>query len=269
MKQRLFCFLGFTLVFFSLGMRAQSEANEQTTFTQYWLDYNMKHAINNTKSMSGFVAFRAKAPNVYDRYVISATYNMRNLKSPSFLNLKKPLINSYHFGGGIFMTDYKENDNNLELRLMQGLRIFTPPIKGLFFNNYLRLEERFQKTINDEPWTFGLRMRYRISTVIEWKKKGDKFDKGLYLPLSVEFFFNFKPSDRHNDQIRISPGLGYKFNKDWRCEFQVSYHNVLDDAEDDQQTDDFVFRIRVYKSNVKKGIFIHDKEGQLKELMGD
>jgi hypothetical protein len=250
-------------------MWAQSESNEQTTFTQYWLDYNMKHAINDTKSISGFLAFRTKAPNVYDRYVINATYKIKNFKSPSFLKLKKPLINSYHLGGGLFMTDYEENDNNLELRLMQGLQIYTPQIKGLYLNNYLRLEERFQKAINDEPWTFGLRMRYRVSTVLEWKKKGEKFDRGLYVPLSIEFFFNFKPSDRNNDQIRVSPGLGYKFNKDWRCEFLVSYHNVVNDAEEDQKTNDFVFRIRVYKSNIKKGIFVRDKEGQLKELMED
>ncbi len=87
--------------------------------------------------------------------------------------------------------------------------------------------------------------------------------------MSIEFFFNFNAAERDNDQIRISPGIGYKFNNEWRCEFSVSYHNIKDDLANDGTSNDFVFRIRLFRSNLKKGIFIRDKEGQMKELMDE
>ena len=183
------------------------------------------------------------------------------------MNLKKPLINSFHLGGGLFFTNNFDTENKIELRLMQGMQIFTPEIKGIFLKNYLRLEERFQKTFDGSDWSLGLRMRYKISTVFEWKKRGENFFKGLYLPMSIEFFFNFNPAERDNDQIRISPGIGYKFNNEWRCEFSVAYHKIKDDLANDETSNNFVFRIRLFKSDIKKGIFIRDKESQMKELM--
>ncbi len=260
------CLIGF-------GLRAQSEepdpvdSDETVVTSQYWLDYNMKSIIDENRSVSGFVGYRTLSPHTYSRFVVAPTYNIRHRKSPEFMNLKKPLIHSFHLGGGAYYTNNFDTEDKLELRLMQGLQIFTPELKGIYLKNYLRLEERFQKTFDDSYWSFGLRLRYKISTVFEWKKRGESFNRGVYLPMSIEFFFNFNPADRDNDQIRISPGIGYKFNNEWRCEFLVSYHNIKDDLANDGTSNDFVFRLRLFKSNVSKGLFIRDKEGQMKELM--
>ena len=90
----------------------------------------------------------------------------------------------------------------------------------------------------------------------------------MYIPLSVEFFFNLKKADRYNDVIRISPGLGYKFNDEWKAEFYVSYHQSNNTSADDNSTNDFVFRLRIYKSSLKKTRpEINTKEEDIKELI--
>ena len=65
----------------------------------------------------------------------------------------------------------------------------------------------------------------------------------------MEFFFNFKKSDRLNDVIRISPGIGYKYNDDWKFELYASYHNTLNTAEEYNTSNDFVLRLRIIKIN--------------------
>jgi len=268
MKRYLFhIVLYLVIVLPSQYLNAQSESEDVSTNSQYWLDYNMKFSINENKSVSGFVGVRSISPHIYTKFVLVPTYNFRHLKSLKFLNLKEPIIHSFHLGGGLFYTNNIDEVDDFEFRLMQGFQIFTPKVKGIFLKNYVRLEERFQKTLTDSPWSFGLRLRYKISTVFEWKKKGTAFDKGLYLPMSVEFFFNLKNSDRYNDQIRITPGIGYKFNNDWRCELSFSYHNTKNTSEDDQTTNDFVFRLRLFRSNIKHGLFTPNKDDQLKEMI--
>jgi len=269
MEKYTFYFVLFLVIVLpSQTLIAQSESEDVTTNSQYWLDYNMKYSINEKKSVSGFVGLRTIDPHIYTKLVLVPTYNIRHLKSLKFLNLKDPFIDSFHLGGGLFYTNNLDKDDNFEFRLMQGFQIFTPEIKGVFIKNYVRLEERFQKTINDDyEWSTGLRMRYKISTVFELKKKGTTFEKGLYLPASIELFYSIKETDRFNDKIRISAGIGYKLNTDWRFELSASYHNTKNTSEDNQTTNDFVFRLRLFKSNIKKGIFIHDKEGQIKEMI--
>ncbi len=268
MKRYLFFILLYLVIALpSPYLNAQSEQEDVSTNAQYWLDYNMKYSINEYKSVSGFVGVRSISPHIYTKLVLVPTYNILHRKSLKFLNLKKPFFHSFHFGGGLFYTNNVDEDDDFEFRLVQGFQVFTPKIKGIYLKNYVRLEERFQKTFDDSSWSFGLRIRYKISTVFEWKKRGTTFDKGLYLPMNVEFFFNIENSDRYNDQIRISPGIGYKFSNDWRCEISASYHNTKNTSEDDQTTNDLVFRLRFFRSNIKQGLFIPNKDDQLKELI--
>ena len=269
MKKYLFYIvLYLVIVLHSQCLNAQSDSEDVSTSTEYWLDYNMKYSINENKSISGSLGVRSISPHIYTKFFLEPTFNILHLKSLKYFNLKTPIIHSFHLGVGLFYTNNIDEVDDVEFRIMQGFQIFTPKIKGIFLKNYIRLEERFQKTLTDaSPWTFGLRMRYKISTVFEWKKKGTTFDKGLYLPMNIEFFFNIKKSESDNDQIRISPGIGYKFNNDWRCEFSVSYQNTKNVTADDQTTNSLVFRLRLFRSNIIRGLFIQNKDDQLKELM--
>jgi hypothetical protein len=111
-------------------------------------------------------------------------------------------------------------------------------------------------------------MRYKISTVLEWKKRLFAFNKGMYLPMSVEFFFSLEEAELFNDVVRISPGIGYKLNDEWRAEFYVSYHYSKDITNQQDGSNDLVFRLRLYKSTwTKKHPKLESKEEDMKELL--
>jgi len=170
------------------------------------------------------------------------------------------------YNSKLYYTNIVESDNDFEFRLMQGFSFFTPKIATIYFKNYIRLEERFQTSFNGSSWNDSYRIRYKISTVLEWKHLFE-FNKGLYIPMNVEFFFNLKKADRFNDVIRISPGIGYKLNDDWKFETFISYHYTKITSENDSSTNDFVIRLRIYNLSTKKGLFKKSKEENIKDLI--
>ena len=90
----------------------------------------------------------------------------------------------------------------------------------------------------------------------------------MYIPINVEFFYSFKEAERDNDVIRISPGLGYKFSDQWKAELYVSYHYTRNTTEQQDGSNDFVFRLRIYKSNrIKRPPKLNTKEEDVKELI--
>ncbi len=113
------------------------------------------------------------------------------------------------------------------------------------------MEKRFQNTFNNSGWTAGYRLRYRISTELNWKKHVVKFTNGLYIPMSFEMFLNLKKSDRFNDLVRISPGLGYKFKNDWKFELYLIFNETKNNTETNNSSSDFILRIRVYNGTLK------------------
>jgi hypothetical protein len=246
----------------------QEEAPDLSVNSQFWTDFNGRKEFRKNRSASGFLGYRTISPHVYDKFVAFATYDIDHTKSPEFLKLKKPLINSFHLGGGLYFTDNRNDDNTFEFRLSQGFKFYIPSIKQLPLMSLVRIEERFQKTFDGSSWNASMRFRYRVSTVIEWKKRLFSFNKGMYIPINVEFFYSFKEADRDNDVIRISPGLGYKFSDAWKAEFYVSYHYTRNATEQQDGSNDIVFRLRIYKSNrVKKPPQLNTKDEDIKELI--
>jgi len=237
--------------------------------SQLWLDFNGKYQLDEDRHLSGFVGYRSITPRIFNKFMLVPTYNINHTKTPNFIKREKPLISSFHLGTGLYYTNNVYEPDNFEFRLMQGLKFFLPSIEMIPLKNYIRLEERFQKTFDGSNWGASFRFRYKISTVIEWKKHLFSFNKGMYIPLSVEFFFNIREADRYNDVIRLSPGIGYKFNDEWKAEFYVSYHHSNNTSQDDTSTNDFVFRLRIYKNSIKKksSPAINTKEEDLKDLI--
>jgi hypothetical protein len=259
----------------TLSVFGQGDTEDLTVNSQFWFDFNGRSEFTERTGASGMLGYRSISPHIYDKILLYGTYDIVNTKSPEFLKLKKPLINSFHLGGGLYYTDNKDSGNNMELRLTQGLKFFLPSIKQIPLKNYLRLEERFQKTFDGSDWNASFRFRYQIATVIEWKKHLFSFNEGMYIPLNVELFVNLQKAERFNDVIRISPGIGYKFSDEWRAEFYVSYHYTYNTAEytnnkADQQdgSNDFVFRLRIFKSSLaKRKPALDTKEEDIKELI--
>lgn len=237
--------------------------------SQIWIDLNGKYRLDDKKNVSGFFGYRSIDPHLFDKFVLVPTIDILHLNSPKFMNLEKPLISSFHLGAGLFYTNNKYEADNFEFRLVQGMKFFLPSIDFVPLKTYIRLEERFQKTFDDSNWSFSGRIRLKVSTVIEWKKHLLSFSKGMYIPMSIEFFFNLKEAERYNDVIRISPGLGYKLNDEWKAEFFVSYHYSTNTSETEDSTNDFVFRLRIYKSTLRRTTSkeLNTKEEDIKELI--
>ncbi len=254
MRQRYVIFV--TLLFFFLNGLAQDSIVDQEVKVnqQFWLDYNFKNQLNEHQSLSTQVGFRKITPQIYNRFLVISTLDIENRKKLINLNNEKPLIDSYHLGAGLIYTDNIGKNDNFELRLIQGFKFDIPTIKAITLTNYIRAEERFQNAFDNSGWTSAFRLRYKVSTVLDWKKHYLTFAKGLYLPMEAEFFFNLKKADRFNDVIRLSPGIGYKLDNNWKFELHAIFNSSKNLTETNNNSSDFILRLRVFNGGAKNKI---------------
>lgn len=220
---------------------------------QVWLDYNFKSALSQDRFLSTQLGFRTVNPSVYNRYLAISTFNLRAKRWFKTKNEdRERWVRSYHVGAGtIYTRNFNETDN-FELRLIQGLKFNIPTIKGFELYNYTRLEERFQTAFDGLGWDAGFRLRHRVSIAISWEKHYLNFTKGLYFPLSAEIFINLKRADLFNDLIRLSPGVGYKFQSGLKLELYVIYNRTRNLTETNNASNDFILRLRIYRGKAEE-----------------
>lgn len=240
------------LLFLAQGVVAQDPIVDQEVQVneQAWLDYNFKSLMNHSRFLSTQLGFRTINPSVYNRYLAISTLNLR---AKRWFKSKKEdsdqLIRSYHLGTGtIYTRNYNETDN-FELRFIQGVKFNIPTIKDFKLYNYTRIEERFQTAFDGDGWEAGFRLRHRVSIAISWKKHYLNFTKGLYFPISAEIFFNLKKADRFNDVLRLSPGIGYKFESGLKLELYTIYNLSRNITETNDASNDFILRLRIYQKS--------------------
>ena len=262
----LFTTLAFLLYVVQSGFAQDSIVDQDVKVNQQlWLDYNDHKPLGENKGLSTQIGFRRIEPKVYNRFLVNSTLYFKNKKSPKLLHLKKPFIDSYHLGAGLFYTQNYDADDNFEFRLMQGLKFHVPTIKALTFYNYVRLEERFQNTFDGSGWSMGMRLRYRLSTQLNWGDYLFDFTRGLYFPLNAEVFFNLVKSDRYNDLVRISPGIGYRTDSNWKFEMYVIFNRTKNITETNNKSSDFILRIRIINATKKKYSAAEQEEIPLEE----
>ena len=140
----------------------------------------------------------------------------------------------------------KSESNRLEIRPFQGFKLMWPNRPRIIIQHYVRLEERFE--INTANWenTFGLRIRYQAEMIFFLKGDWLSFNKGFYIPVSLELFWNLIGTKQFNDAARIIPGIGREFTSKWKGELLIGYYYTRNTVEDVFGTNDLVLRIRVY-----------------------
>ncbi len=247
-----------------LGAIAQDSIVDQEVNVnkQYWLDYNHPTVLSETQSIRTEIAFRTIDPNIFNRFQAISTVTFKNgNKIHKFWNL----FSSYQLGGGAIYTQNTSATDNLELRMIQGFRVIIPTIKLITLNNYVRLEERFQNEFNKQGWRSGYRLRYQLSTNISLPSRYLKFTEGFYFPIKAEVFFNLKKTDRFNDLVRISPGVGYKFKNNWRYEMFVIFNRTKNTTETSNTTSDFILRFRIYNGGKKNHALKEQIDFQLED----
>lgn len=218
---------------------------------QLWLDYNPTTILSEYRTLSTQFGYRTITPQVYHRLQLISTLDFRNKRERGVIS-GKVLIKSFRLGGGVIYTQNTGAKDNMEFRLSQGLTFDIPTIKQVTLQNYARIEERLQKTFDDSGWKSGFRFRYRIATQIPLDGLHLDFTEGFYIPLEAEVFINLKKTERYNDLIRLSPGLGYRFKNEWKIETYLIFNRTKNITETNNKSSDFILRVRVYSPPQRK-----------------
>ena len=228
-------------VFLIHSSRLFSQIEDEDITRQAWFDYNGNYHLTKELNIYGDLGPRFISPNIWTRFYIrpAISFTPFSRKNPD-----QHSRSTFHAGLGFFYTNNHSISNHLEIRPFQGYQFQWPTYVFLQFTHYIRLEERFE--FFDTDWDFGLRFRYMLSGEFRWKEIKWNMVSKFYFPFHVEFFFNIATNNLFNDLIRITPGLGYKFNPKWKVEFSASYHRTRIDVDNPFETNDIVFRLRVF-----------------------
>jgi hypothetical protein len=150
---------------------------------------------------------------------------------------------------------------------MQGTAFFLKLGTNSSIKNFVRLEERFQRSLGDGNWSDGYRFRYKLSTAFSLGDLLFDFTKGLYIPISLEAFINLEKAEQFNDVLRLSFGLGYKINSRWKMETDLLYKRTQDQGFN-INSDNFLLRLRFFNT-LKKGRGLLFKNNELFDLIED
>lgn len=219
------------------------DTEEKSRTEQIWLDYNPTYTLSEKLDIYSAVSARTVFPNEWYQFDIGTS--VRYLR-PKLIFKKLYYKEELHFGIKFFFTLNRDNSNRLEIRPFQGYRLLWPNRPKIVIQHFVRLEERFDIRTSDWVNTFGIRLRYMVELMFKFRGDWISFAEGLYLPASMEFFWNLKGAKQFNDVVRITPGIGYEFSDLWKGEFSLSYHYTRNTVEDNFATHDIVFRLRVF-----------------------
>jgi len=207
---------------------------------QLWLDFNPEYTINSKFILYGRSDVRTIFPQALYRFVVGGGIAYK--RKPYW---NKRAEDEFHAGIGFFYTLNLHNPDRLEIRPYQGYRLRYPNFARIQVQNYVRLEERFEFTVNGGE-EFGLRLRYLVQGTFHFKNSNNRNLKSFYFPVSAEFFFNLNGTDQFNDLIRVGPGLGCLFPSGWRPEFDLKFHRTRGTVDEKFTTSDLVFRFRLF-----------------------
>jgi len=214
-------FAGFVMLL-SLSLLGFNSALAQDNYTnQAWFDFNPSWNIGERKKIIADVDYRLNWPNSWNRFVLRAGYQYKSYNS-FFKRLKSE--EDYLTGLGFFYIVKDDGSQALEIRPYQGFKTTFFLSNRWKMRNYVRAEERFHVDLEDQTQSFGMRLRYQISTDYYIRGKIYLNGRGFYLPLAAEFFFDLVETSSANDVLRLTPGLGYQFNSDFKLQGTLGYH---------------------------------------------
>jgi hypothetical protein len=211
--------------------------------TQLWLDYNPRKILNTKSSLYASTGIRTGFTDDQYRFYTRPTYRYDITR----LNQRTDRYRTWQLiaGMGLFYNWNPYVTDVLEIRPFQGLKVRFPNFDRVHLTHYFRLEERIEIGFGPADAKFSMRGRYKIGT--DLYLPGKLLFRGIYLPVYAEFFFNFASGAQFNDVMRFTPGLGYEPNSNWKFQFELSYHRSRPTSSDKFQTNDIVFRFRVYQ----------------------
>ncbi len=228
---------------FNHSLYSQQPLEDNNVTNQLWISYNMSYQITETTDLYGEFGFKTISPNVWRRYYAKSGVK---LNLPKIMLKKMKYRESLAAGIGFYYTDNANEANRLEIRPYQGYVLDWPDWTRVRLRNYFRLEERFDLNTRDWSNTFGLRFRYLIDAT--FKLQGDIVPeaKGIYIPASMEFFWNLIGARQFNDVYRTNVGIGSNFSDGWRLELRFGYQYARNTTTEDFQTNDIIYQIKAF-----------------------
>ncbi len=237
---------GFFIFLLFTAFLAKSQSSENDFSTQYWLDLVPKWNLKGQSDLKLDLGYRTISPQTWQRFILRGQYEYYSydllFKSA---NTKERLIG----GLGLFYLDAFEGSNSLEIRPMQGYQLDLEINSYLSIYQLLRFEERFEmKFDSNQDNDFGFRIRYKAQMDYEIGDLVFQKGTGFYIPFYVEVFLNIVSIKQFNDVLRISPGIGYQFNSDFKIQLTAAYQYTYEEFKELTRTNNVVFRLAVYKT---------------------
>ena len=159
-----------------------------------------------------------------------------------------PITERWEYGGDLgFRHAYSDFPwSRYYIRPWVGIKIYWPKIRRLTFQHFFRLEQRFQFNNGTDDWSSQTRGRYRLGTRVPINHY-TIIDKTFYMPLWVEIFRNAQGDlkERFASRLRLTAGLGYRFDKRWRLEFEYTYQGSRSFQEEKFRGSDNLFHLKL------------------------
>jgi hypothetical protein len=223
--------------------------SENILTKQIWLDYNIAYPISESLDFYFSTGYKTIFPGAWHKIFINPEVSYKVPK----LMLKKWKYNErLYFGIDIYYAFFQESTNVFEFTPYQGYSLTWPNRQRLAINHNFQLRERFQWETHNWSSDFGLQMSYEAKVTFRFQGDLWKYGKGFYIPVSLKFWWNLVEASFHNDVARLTPGIGYQISPAWRAAFLLGYTYTKNTVGGDFNTNNLIFRFRVYHTLSKK-----------------
>ncbi|MBP1838212.1 DUF2490 domain-containing protein [Formosa algae] len=240
------------ICFFFFNNKIHAQVDDESVISdndftsQLWFDLNPSWDVGSGQKINGEFGYRTIWPKSWQRFIVRGSFQSVLENPLLFKNTKH--TETVVFGTGLFLLTSKTSHNSFEVRPFQGYKFAFNISPRFVLQQYFRAEQRFVFSGAEDNQIVGLRMRYQVKGIINLEGVFFEDDMGFYLPVSIEGFFNLIQASQFNDVIRVTPGLGYQFNSDFKLEGSLAYHYTRQDSEKLVRTNDIVFRFRIIKT---------------------
>jgi hypothetical protein len=227
----------FKLTVLAVTLISNLSAQERNITTEHiWFDFYNYFPLTQKLEYDGDLGFR----HAFSDFPWSRIYIR-----PSLLYRWKKTV---RFHGGVKFS-YTFQDivaNNFEIRPWLGIKIIFPKIRRFTFRHFLRVEQRFELNTGKDEWTSQTRLRYKLGLRVPINHP-TLIDKTFYVPLSIELFDNAAGdlTERFASRGRFTAGLGYRFDKKWRLEFEYTLQGSRDTRLEGFKGSDNLFHLKL------------------------
>ena len=237
------------VILFATPVLMAQETSTATVTNQLWLDFNPKWQISERLDVRGKVGAKSNYPRLWRKLYTTAEISYSIPKNI----FKKLQYNERTYAGiDFYYIFFIDLPDVIEISPYQGYTLTWPNRLRLDLRHNAELGQRFQWDVTDWNFSFGLKLSYEATFI--YKFKGDLWEhgKGFFLSASAKFWWNLIATTVFNDVVRITPGIGYQINPDWKAAFYVGYNYTRNLTAEEFNTDNIIYRLRLYYSIPRK-----------------